>query len=109
MLGLQALCIASSASPSLCPSPTNRNDHYFGYAFAEVERQADEPSYVFSCRKVAMPATSTSVEDPLGGFSGGFVKEYGMRDVIRRHYKGLREELDMTRNRERHCGFIAPE
>jgi hypothetical protein len=51
MLGLQALCIASSASLSLCPSSTNRNDHYFGYAFAEVERQADEPGCVFELQE----------------------------------------------------------
>jgi len=34
-----------------------------------------------------MAATSTPVEDPLGGFSGRFVEEYGMRDAIQRHYK----------------------
>jgi hypothetical protein len=39
--------------------------------FAEVERQADEPGFVLSCRMVTMPATSTPVEDPLGGFSRG--------------------------------------
>jgi hypothetical protein len=43
------------------------------------ERQADEPGFVLSCRKATMPATSTPVEDPLGGFSGRVVKEYGMR------------------------------
>jgi hypothetical protein len=64
---------------------------------------------VLSCRKVAMPATSTPVEDPLGDFCRRFVKEYGMRDAIRRHYKGLREDLDMARHQRRHCEFIAPE
>jgi len=45
-----------------------------------VERQADEPGFVLSCRKATMAATSTPVEDPLGGFSGRFVKEDGTRN-----------------------------
>src|SRR5271155_3997992 len=88
MLGMQAFCIVSSASFSFVPqSDQSKMITIVANGFAEVERQADEPGFVLSCRIVTMPATSTPVEDPLGGFSGGFVKEYGMRDAIRRHYK----------------------
>jgi hypothetical protein len=51
MLGLQALCIASSALVSLCPSPTNRNDHYFGYASRKWNGRLASPVFVFELQE----------------------------------------------------------
>jgi hypothetical protein len=56
-----------------------------------------------------MPATSTPVEDPLGGFAGDLSRSTVWETLFGGHYKGLREELDMTRHQKRRCEFIAPE
>jgi hypothetical protein len=52
MLELQAFCVVSSASLSLCPTVRPiENDHCCGYGFAEVERQADEPGFCFEVQE----------------------------------------------------------